>query len=231
MAGPASPPGCEMYASSHRWNFKVTASRFFEGQCSIARLGARTSRPLALLALNADGTSALPATDLMFHRNHVKAYVGLGSNLGDRAGNLVLAIRGMMEASLCVTRLSSVYETEPISEVEQPKFLNMVVEVGNTLPTAQQMMARLLRIEFALGRIRDVTDGPRTIDLDLLMYGDLKSDTEFLKLPHPCLHQRRFVLEPLVEIAPKLIHPILKLSAAELLANIEDTSEVKRWTP
>ncbi len=167
----------------------------------------------------------------MFHRNHVKAYVGLGSNLGDRAGNLVLAIRGMMEASLCVTRMSSVYETEPISEVEQPKFLNMVVEVGNTLPTPQQMMARLLRIEFALGRIRELTDGPRTIDLDLLMYGDLKSDTEFLKLPHPCLHQRRFVLEPLVEIAPRVIHPTLKLSAAKLLANVEDTSEVKRWVP
>jgi 2-amino-4-hydroxy-6-hydroxymethyldihydropteridine diphosphokinase len=168
----------------------------------------------------------------MFHRNHVvKAYVGLGSNLGDRAGNLVLAVRGMMEASLWVTRLSSVYETEPISEVEQPAFLNMVAEVGNPLPTPQQMMARLLRIEFALGRIRDVKDGPRTIDLDLLMYGDLTSDTEFLRLPHPCLHQRRFVLEPLVEIAPRLMHPILKRSAEELLESVEDKSEVRRWVP
>jgi 2-amino-4-hydroxy-6-hydroxymethyldihydropteridine diphosphokinase len=168
----------------------------------------------------------------MFHRNHVvKAYVGLGSNLGDRAGNLVLAVRGMMEASLWVTRLSSVYETEPISEVEQPPFLNMVAEVGNPLPTPQQMMARLLRIEFALGRIRDVKDGPRTIDLDLLMYGDLTSDTEFLRLPHPCLHQRRFVLEPLVEIAPRLMHPILKRSAEELLESVEDKSEVRRWVP
>jgi 2-amino-4-hydroxy-6-hydroxymethyldihydropteridine diphosphokinase len=167
----------------------------------------------------------------MFHRNHVKAYVGLGSNLGDRAGNLVLAVRGMMEASMCVTRLSSVYETEPISEVEQPPFLNMVAEIGNPLPTPQQMMARLLRIEFALGRTRDLKDGPRTIDLDLLMYGELTSDTEFLRLPHPCLHQRKFVLEPLVEIAPRLIHPILKVSAAELLESVEDKSEVKRWIP
>jgi 2-amino-4-hydroxy-6-hydroxymethyldihydropteridine diphosphokinase len=167
----------------------------------------------------------------MFHRNHVKAYVGLGSNLGDRAGNLVLAVRGMMEASLCVTRLSSVYETEPISEVEQSPFLNMVAEIGSPLPTPQQMMARLLRIEFALGRIRDLKDGPRTIDLDLLMYGDLTSDTEFLRLPHPCLHQRRFVLEPLVEIAPRLMHPILKRSAEELLESVEDQSEVKRWEP
>ena len=167
----------------------------------------------------------------MFHRNHVKAYVGLGSNLGDRAGNLVLAVRGMMEASMCVTRLSSVYETEPISEVEQPPFLNMVAEIGNPLPTPQQMMARLLRIEFALGRTRDLKDGPRTIDLDLLMYGELTSDTEFLRLPHPCLHQRKFVLEPLVEIAPRLIHPILKVSAAELLENVEDKSAVTRWVP
>jgi 2-amino-4-hydroxy-6-hydroxymethyldihydropteridine diphosphokinase len=167
----------------------------------------------------------------MFHRNHVKAYVGLGSNLGDRAGNLVLAVRGMMEASMCVTRLSSVYETEPISEVEQPPFLNMVAEIGNPLPTPQQMMARLLRIEFALGRTRDLKDGPRTIDLDLLMYGELTSDTEFLRLPHPCLHQRKFVLEPLVEIAPRLIHPILKVSAAELLENVDDKSAVTRWVP
>jgi 2-amino-4-hydroxy-6-hydroxymethyldihydropteridine diphosphokinase len=166
------------------------------------------------------------------HRNHTtKAYVGLGSNLGDRAGNLLLAVRGMMEASLCVTRVSSIYETEAISEVEQPSFLNMVAEIGNTLPTPEQVMARLLRIEFALGRTREVKDGPRTIDLDLLMYGDLKSETEFLKLPHPCLHERRFVLEPLVEIAPHVVHPRLKKSAAELLETVEDESAVRRWTP
>jgi 2-amino-4-hydroxy-6-hydroxymethyldihydropteridine diphosphokinase len=167
----------------------------------------------------------------MFHRNHVKAYVGLGSNLGDRAGNLVLAVRGMMEASLCVTRLSSVYETEAVSEIEQPLFLNMVAEIGNPLPTPEQVMARLLRIEFALGRTREVKNGPRTLDLDLLMYGELQSDTEFLKLPHPCLHQRRFVLEPLVEIAPRLIHPTLKRGMAELLESVEDRSIVRRWTP
>jgi len=161
----------------------------------------------------------------------MKTFIGLGSNMGDRAGNLVLAVRGMMEASMCVTRLSSVYETEPISEVVQPRFLNMVAEIGSPLPAPQQMMARLLRIEFALGRIRDVKDGPRTIDLDLLMYGDIKSDTEFLRLPHPCLHQRKFVLQPLVEIAPRLIHPTLKLSAADLLESVADNSEVRRWVP
>jgi len=88
-----------------------------------------------------------------------------------------------------------------------------------------------LRIEFALGRTREVKNGPRTLDLDLLMYGDLQSDTEFLKLPHPCLHQRRFVLEPLVEIAPRLIHPTLKRGMAELLESVEDRSAVRRWMP
>ena len=165
------------------------------------------------------------------HRNNTKAYVGLGSNLGDRAGNLLLAVRGMMEASLCVTRVSSIYETEPVSEVQQASFLNMVVEIGNTLPTPEQVMARLLRIEFALGRTRELKDGPRTIDLDLLLYGEVEKETDFLRLPHPRLHERRFVLEPLAEVAPRLVHPLMKKSAAELLESVEDKSKVKRWEP
>jgi 2-amino-4-hydroxy-6-hydroxymethyldihydropteridine diphosphokinase len=169
----------------------------------------------------------------MFTSRHhaTSAYVSLGSNLGDRAGNLLLAVRGMMEAALVVTRLSSIYETEPVSEIEQPAFLNLVAALGSPLPPPEQVMARLLRVEYTLGRTREAKDGPRTIDLDLLLYGDVKSDTEFLKLPHPRLHERRFVLEPLVEIAPHLIHPILKRSAAELLQSLEDRSTVKRWVP
>ena len=147
------------------------------------------------------------------------------------ADELYLAVRSVLDRKRLTEATGLIGQSEPISEVLQPRFLNMVVEVGNPLPPPQQMMARLLRIEFALGRIRDIRDGPRTIDLDLLMYGDLKSDTEFLKLPHPCLHQRRFVLEPLVEIAPRLIHPTLKLSAAELLESVEDDSEIRRWLP
>jgi 2-amino-4-hydroxy-6-hydroxymethyldihydropteridine diphosphokinase len=163
------------------------------------------------------------------NRNHAKAYVSLGSNLGDRAGNLLLAVRGMMEAALCVTRLSSIYETEAVSQVEQTPFLNMVVEVGNPLPAPEQVMARLLRIEYLLGRTRELRDGPRTIDLDLLLYGDIESQTQFLTLPHPRMHERRFVLEPLVEIAPRVIHPTLKWTAGELLESLEDKSTVKRW--
>lgn len=166
------------------------------------------------------------------NRNHnTKAYVALGSNLGDRAGNLLLGVRGIMEAAICVCRLSSIYETQPVSQVEQPPFLNMVIEVGNPMPTPQQMMARLLRIEFLLGRIRDIKDGPRTIDLDLLLFGEVESDTEFLRLPHPRLHERRFVLEPLVEIAPQLMHPTLKCTTTELLESLQDHASVKRWLP
>ena len=166
------------------------------------------------------------------HRNHAtRAYVSLGSNLGDRAGNLLLAVRGMLEASLCVSRLSSIYETEPVSEIDQPPFLNMVAEVGNPLPPPEQVMARLLRIEYSLGRTREVPDGPRTIDLDLLLYGETQSRTQFLMLPHPRLPERRFVLEPLAEIAPRLVHPIVKLTVAELLERVEDKSAVKKWEP
>lgn len=165
------------------------------------------------------------------NRNHAKAYVSLGSNLGDRGGNLLLAVRGMMAAALCVTRLSSIYETEPVGEVEQTSFLNMVAEVGNPLATPEQMMARLLRIEYLLGRTRDVKDGPRTIDLDLLLYGEAHRNTEFLMLPHPRMHERRFVLEPLVEIAPRVVHPTLKRTAEELLESLADQSAVKRWGP
>ena len=165
------------------------------------------------------------------HRNHAKAYVSLGSNLGDRGGNLLLAVRGIMEAAMCVTRLSSIYETEPVSAVDQEPFLNMVAEVGNPLPPPEQVMARLLRIEWLLGRTREVKDGPRTIDLDLLLYAEVQSHTEFLMLPHPRMHERRFVLEPLVEIAPHVNHPTLKRTAAELLESLEDHSTVKRWCP
>ena len=95
----------------------------------------------------------------------------------------------------------------------------------------EQVMARLLRIEFLLGRTRDLKDGPRTIDLDLLLYGEVESDTEFLRLPHPRLHVRRFVLEPLVEVAPHLVHPTMNCTAVELLEKVEDKSVVRRWTP
>jgi len=160
------------------------------------------------------------------------AYVGMGSNLGDRAGNLLLAVRGMLDAGMDVVRLSSIYETEPVEYEDQPSFLNMVAEIrGSTLPAPEQILARLLRIEYALGRTREVRLGPRTIDLDLLIFKDETRHTEFLMLPHPRLHLRCFVLVPLNELVPNLIHPTLGLSIRELLAKTSDKSEVTRWRP
>jgi 2-amino-4-hydroxy-6-hydroxymethyldihydropteridine diphosphokinase len=159
------------------------------------------------------------------------AYVGLGSNLGDRAGYLLLAVRGMLEAGLEVIRLSGIYETQPVGNINQPPFLNMVAELrGTTLPTCEQAMARLLRIEYALGRTREVMMGPRTIDLDLLIFRDELRSTTFLTVPHPRLHLRRFVLVPLNELVPNLEHPTLKIPIADLLKIVDDPSTVRRWS-
>jgi 2-amino-4-hydroxy-6-hydroxymethyldihydropteridine diphosphokinase len=160
------------------------------------------------------------------------AYVGIGSNLGDRAGYLLLAVRGMLDAGLDVTRLSSIYETAPVDNVDQPAFLNMVAELrGPTLPSSEQLLARLLRIEYGLGRTRDIPGGPRTIDLDLLIFRDERVSTEFLTLPHPRLHLRRFVLVPLNELVPDLTHPRLGKTVRELLQATPDKSAVVRWKP
>jgi 2-amino-4-hydroxy-6-hydroxymethyldihydropteridine diphosphokinase len=158
------------------------------------------------------------------------AYVSLGSNLGDRASNLLLGIRGMLDAHLEVIRLSQVYETQAVETFAQPAFLNMVAELrGSTLPRPEELMARLLRIEYALGRVREAAMAPRTIDLDLLFYANETSDTQFLTLPHPRLHRRRFVLVPLNELVPRLVHQKLHRTIAELLEELDDHSQVKLW--
>jgi 2-amino-4-hydroxy-6-hydroxymethyldihydropteridine diphosphokinase len=173
----------------------------------------------------------IPDSRLQTTDSSPKAYVSLGSNLGDRAGYLLLSVRGMMNAGLTVARLSSVYETEPVDVSDQPRFLNMVAELHGPLPAPEQLLARLLRIEYALERRRDARRGPRTIDLDLLLYGDRQSSTDFLTLPHPRLHLRRFVLLPLAELSAHIIHPTLRRTAGELLAGLQDSSAVERWPP
>ena len=159
------------------------------------------------------------------------AYVGLGSNLGDRAGNLLLAVRGLMEAGLCVHKLSGIYETEPVGVTDHSNYLNMAAEVHVSGITPSQMMTRMLRIEYLLGRKDKFLQKPRSVDLDLLLFDGIEVDSELVKIPHPQMHERRFVLVPLAEIAPHAIHPGLQKTAAELLATVEDTSLVHRWSP
>lgn len=161
----------------------------------------------------------------------VTAYIGLGSNLGDRAGNLLLAVRGLLEASFDLCKLSGIYETEPVGIETSDNFLNMVAEIQATHVTSSQMMARLLRIEYLLGRREKTEKKPRTIDLDLLVFGGERAHSPFLTLPHPRLHLRNFVLVPLAEIAPGLMHPTLHKDVRTLLAESPDRSRVVRWNP
>ena len=162
----------------------------------------------------------------------VTAYVGLGSNLGDRAGNLLLGVRGLLEASFQVTKLSAIYETEPVGlDYEAPCFLNMVAEIRATGITPTQMLARMLRIEYLLGRTDKSQNKPRTVDLDLLFYEQEQMDTPFLTVPHPRAHLRRFVLVPMNEIAHTFNHPLLHKDMGLLLAECSDDSHIARWYP
>ncbi len=161
----------------------------------------------------------------------VTTYVSIGSNLGDRAGNVLLAVRGLIEASFQVTKLSAVYETAPVGIEDSSSFLNMAAEIKVTGITPTQMLARMLRVEYLLGRTDKSLKKPRTIDLDLLFFGQELVDSPFLTVPHPRAHLRRFVLVPMNEICPTFQHPLLHKDIGTLLAECDDTSAVIRWYP
>ena len=137
-----------------------------------------------------------------------RAYVALGANLGDRERTLRAAVDALAaEDGIEVVAVSTLRETEPVGVGEQPRFLNGAAELETTL-TARELLARLLAVEQRFGRIRSPGEhGPRTLDLDLLLYGDEVIDEPGLAVPHPRLHERSFVLEPLAELAPGLVVP------------------------
>jgi 2-amino-4-hydroxy-6-hydroxymethyldihydropteridine diphosphokinase len=153
-------------------------------------------------------------------------YLSLGSNLDDRAANLEEAIR-RLEAFGRITAKSSVYETEPMEMESQPWFLNCAIAMETGM-TAQQLLPTALAIEQSMGRRRILSKGPRTIDIDILLFDNSVEDSATLTIPHPALHQRRFVLEPLAEIAPDLRHPILKKTVREMLNGLPPYSGTVR---
>ncbi len=152
------------------------------------------------------------------------AYIGLGSNMGDRTAMCRRALE-LLARSCRLTRASSFYCTEPVGNEGQEDFVNAVAEIETDL-TPDELLNLCRRIEEELGRKRTVRWGPRTIDLDILLYGDRVIDKADLVVPHPLLAMRRFVLAPLCEIAPQVAHPVLGKTAAHLLRELKDVHRV-----
>src|SRR5260370_4209420 len=157
------------------------------------------------------------------------AYLSLGSNLGDRGGDLGDAI-SRVGAEGQVAAVSSCYETEPVEVRAQPWFLNCVIAL-ETAKTPELLMASILRIEQGMCRKREQKKGPRTIDIDILLFGDIVMATPKLTRPHPAMQERRFVLEPLAEIRPEALHPPLNKTVLELLEALPAAQEGRRKTP
>jgi 2-amino-4-hydroxy-6-hydroxymethyldihydropteridine diphosphokinase len=150
-------------------------------------------------------------------------YLSLGSNLGDREGNLRAAIERLQP-----TRVSRIYETEPVDLRTQPYFLNLVAEIETPL-MPMQLLAHTQRIERELGRVRTVPKGPRMLDIDILFYGSSVIHSAKLEVPHPRLHERRFVLAPLAELAPDLRHPVTHRKVSEMLNALPASQGIRLW--
>ena len=153
------------------------------------------------------------------HADVKTIYLGLGSNLGDRERMLQSAIEKLHDTGLHIRRISSVYETEPQGQANQRWFLNLVVEAETEL-FPRQLLARIGKIEQQLGRRRTAVNGPRTIDIDILFYGSFVVDTPELTVPHPRVAERRFVLAPMVELAPEMRDPVTQRTMRELLGAV-----------
>ena len=153
-------------------------------------------------------------------------YLGLGSNIGDKRAHIKRAIERIAEL-VTVRRVSSFYETAPVGFLDQDWFLNCVIEV-ETERTARQLAPLLLGLELEMGRRREIPGGPRTIDIDILFHGSAVVDEEGLQIPHPRLHERLFVLEPLTELCPDFVHPILGIGVAELARKLAGKQQIRR---
>jgi 2-amino-4-hydroxy-6-hydroxymethyldihydropteridine diphosphokinase len=154
------------------------------------------------------------------------AYLGLGSNLGNRQSNLAKACELLVSDRLTMKRVSSTWETAPRDVLDQPFFLNQVVEIETDL-FPRQLLTRAKQVEYEMGRVTTRAKGPRVIDIDVLLYAKAIVNTADLKIPHPALHERRFVLEPLAELAPDLRHPLTKQTVQEMLTKVT-AQEVRR---
>jgi len=154
-------------------------------------------------------------------------YIALGSNVGDREANLRRAVELMQQCGISITRQSSFYETEPVGYLDQCWFLNAALEATTDL-APDRLLSALRGIESQMGSSKPFRNGPRLIDLDILLYGDAIIDTPVLQVPHPRMLQRNFVLAPLAEIAPQLRHPSWSATAASLFADSPDRSAVRK---
>lgn len=157
----------------------------------------------------------------------VRAFLGLGSNLGDRAAYLARAVRLLETPGVRVVARSPVYESPPWGKTDQPSFLNQVVAVETWL-SPRQLLDRCQAVERALGRVRTVRWGPRTVDLDILLYGAVTVSTAELVIPHPHIHRRAFVLVPLLDLEPDLRLPTGE-PVRDVLASLPDRADVRPW--